>query len=88
MFVHHEVADYSAWRKGYDAFQARARKMGVIAQAVYQGTDNSNDVIAYHDFASLDKAKTFAASAELKSAMKDSGVKGAPQVWFTTRAVK
>ena len=87
MFVHHEVADYAAWRKGYDAFQPRARQMGVTAQAIYQGTDNPNDVTAYHDFKSLDKAKVFAASAELKTAMHDAGVKGVPQVWFTTRAV-
>lgn len=88
MFVHHEVADYADWRKSYDAFQPRARKMGVTAQAVYQGTDNPNDVTAYHDFTSLDKAKAFADAAELKTAMHDAGVKGAPQVWFTTRAVK
>jgi hypothetical protein len=36
----------------------------------------------------VDKAKAFAASAELKSAMEKGGVKDAPQIWFTTKAVK
>ncbi len=88
MFVHHEVTDYAAWRKAYDAFQATAAKMGVLAQAVYQATDNPNDVTAYHDFASQAAAKAFAASAELKTAMQSAGVKGQPQIWFTTRANK
>jgi len=88
MFVRHEVADYAAWRKSYDAFGSTQKKLGVSAQAVYQSTDNPNDVTATHDFASVEKAKAFAASAELKSAMEGAGVKGAPQIWFTTRAAK
>jgi quinol monooxygenase YgiN len=89
MFVHHQVTDYSTWRKSYDAFQIKtASKKGVIAQAVYQAVDDPNDVIAYHDFASLEKAKAFAASDELKAAMQSSGVKSKPDVWFTMRALK
>ncbi|HZV53962.1 MAG TPA: hypothetical protein VFF82_03395 [Rhodocyclaceae bacterium] len=88
MFVRHEVADYATWRKGYDGFDAKRRKMGVTGQGVYQSTDDPNDVTAYHDFKSLEKAKSFAASAELKTAMEGAGVKGAPQIWFTTKAAK
>jgi len=36
LFVRHTAADYSAWRKAYDAFQPKARTMGVKAEAVYQ----------------------------------------------------
>jgi ABC-type sugar transport system substrate-binding protein len=88
MFVRHEVADYATWRKAYDGFRATQQKLGVVAQAVYQSTDNPNDVTVTHDFKSLDKAKAFAASPELKAAMEKSGVKGAPQVWFTTKSKK
>jgi hypothetical protein len=88
MFVRHEVTDYATWRKSYDGFGATQKKLGVQAQAVYQSTDNPNDVTATHDFASVEKAKAFAASPELKSAMEGAGVKSAPQIWFTTRAAK
>lgn len=87
MFVHHEVADYATWRKAYDGFRATQTKMGVIAQAVYQSTDNPNDVTVIHDFHSLEKAKAFAASPELKAAMEKAGVKAA-QIWYTTRRRK
>lgn len=88
MFVRHEVADYGAWRKAYDAFAPTQKKMGITYQAVYQSTENPNDVTVIHDFHSIEKAKAFAASPELKAAMEKSGVKGAPQIWYTTKATK
>jgi len=88
VFIHHEVADYAAWRKVYNSFRATQRKMGVTAQAVYQSVENPNDVVVTHDFASAEAAKTFLASDDLKSAMQKAGVKGPPQIWITTRAAK
>lgn len=88
MFVRHEVADYGAWRKAYDAFAPIQKKLGVIYKAVYQSADDPNDVTVIHDFHSLEKAKAFAASTELKAAMEKSGVKGAPQIWYTAKTTK
>ena len=88
LYVRHEVTSYTTWRKAYDSFEATQRKMGVIAQAVYQSLDDPNDITVTHDFASAEKARTFAGSAELKAAMEKAGVKGAPQIWFTTRAAR
>ena len=88
MFVRHEVADYAAWRKAFDAFAPTQKKLGVIYKAVYQSTDDPNDVTVIHDFRSPEKAKAFAASAELKAAMEKAGVKGAPQIWYTTKSTK
>jgi len=88
MFIHHEVGDYAAWRKVYDAFDATRRKLGVTGQAVYRSVDNPNDVTVTHDFKSADKAKAFSTSPELKAAMEKAGVKGVPQISITTRAVK
>jgi quinol monooxygenase YgiN len=88
MFVRHEVTDYATWRKSYDAFHATQQKLGVVSEAVYRSTDNPNDVTVTHEFHSVEKAKAFAASPELKAAMEKSGVKGAPQIWYTTRSAK
>jgi ABC-type sugar transport system substrate-binding protein len=88
MFVRHEVADYGVWRKTFDAFAPTQKKQGVIYKAVYRSTEDGNDVTVIHDFRSLEKAKAFAASPELKAAMERAGVKGAPQIWYTTRSAK
>ena len=88
LFVRHEVADYGVWRKAFDAFAPTARKLGAVNGAVYRSADNANDVTVNHDFRSVEKAKAFAASPELKAAMEKAGVKGAPQIWITTKSMK
>jgi hypothetical protein len=88
MYVRHDVADYAAWRKVYDAFDAERRGMGVTAHAVYQSIDNPNDVTVLHDFETGEAAKAFASSPNLKNAMQNAGVKGPPQIWFVIPADK
>jgi hypothetical protein len=88
MYIRHEVHDYANWRKGYDAFNSERERMGVTGAAVYQSVDNANDVTVTHDFKSADIAKAFATSVRVKEVMEKAGVKGAPQIWLTTRAVE
>jgi hypothetical protein len=83
MFVKHKVHDYAAWRKGYDAFEPSRNKLGARGHAVYRDVGDANDVTAWHAFDNLDAAQAFAASAELKAAMKGAGVVGVPMIWFT-----
>ncbi len=86
LFVRHQAADYATWRQVYDAFQPKARTLGVQADAVYQTADNPNEITVTHDFATLESAQAFASSPELRSAMHDAGVVGAPTIWFAQRA--
>jgi hypothetical protein len=86
LFVRHTVGDYAAWRKAYDEFDATRRGMGVTSDGVYQLEGNPNDVTIYHEFNSMDAAKAFAQSTELRETMARAGVTGTPNVWFTQRA--
>jgi len=86
LFVRHKVKDYGAWKTAYDAFDAERKTMGVKAHGVFQAEDNPNDVTVYHEFASMEDAKTFTGSARLKEVMKSAGVEGAPDMWFTKKA--
>jgi len=86
LFVRHVVADYTQWRKVYDEFDARRRSMGVSSDGVYQLDGNPNDVTVYHEFNTMDAAKAFASSSDLRDAMARAGVQGAPTIWFTQRA--
>jgi quinol monooxygenase YgiN len=88
LFVRHEVSDYAVWRKAYDDFAKPRRNLGVSAQAVYRSADNPNDVTVTHDFKSMEQAKAFVSSPDLKAAMEKAGVKGAPQLWITSKASK
>ena len=66
VYIHHEVTDYSAWRKVYDAFAGMQRKLGVTRKAVYQSVENPNDVTVTHDFKTKEKAKAFNACPRSK----------------------
>ena len=85
MFIRHTVANYKAWRKVYDDFAPVQKAKGVTAQAVYQAADNPNDITVTHDFATVEASHAFVNSEELKSAMQNAGVVGAPTIWFTNK---
>ena len=85
LFVRHTVADYGAWRQVYDEFDAERKSMGVTSHGVYQLEGDPNDVTAYHEFATAEAAKSFAASPRLKEVMGKAGVQGVPTVWITQR---
>ena len=85
LFGRHTVANYKAWRKVYDDFAPVQKAKGVTAQAVYQAADNPNDITVTHDFATDEAANAFVNSEELKSAMQNAGVVGAPTIWFTNK---
>ena len=80
VFVRHRVNDYAAWRKVYDDFAGFQDAGGVIERAVYRSNADENDLLVMHRFASSDQAQTFLASTELKNAMANAGVQGAPQI--------
>ncbi len=85
LFVRHTVSDFTAWKQGYDSHKSVRDAGGVTSDGVYQSADDPNDVTVYHEFPSIEAAKAFASSDDLKAAMAELGVVGAPQVWFTNR---
>jgi quinol monooxygenase YgiN len=85
MFARHTVKDFAAWKKAYNEFDAMRKKMGVTGAGAFQADSNPNDVTVYHEFASMDAAKEFAGSAELKQAMEGAGVVGSPEIWFAEK---
>lgn len=84
MFARHQVADYDAWRKVYDAFERES--LGVRQHAVYRSVDDPNDVTVWHDFDDRATAASFVGSDELKSAMQRAGVVSEPNIWITDEA--
>jgi len=85
MFVRHSVSNYKTWRKVYDDLAPVQKAKGVTAQAVYQAADNPNDITVTHEFATVEAAQAFVKSEELKKAMQNAGVVGAPTIWVTNK---
>ncbi|MDX1582014.1 MAG: cyclase, partial [Thermoanaerobaculia bacterium] len=86
LFVRHPVNDFSAWKKVYDEFDEERKNMGVRGDAVYQSVSDPNDVTVWHDFDSLEAAKSFTESDRLEEVMAKAGVAGDPTLWYTNPA--
>ncbi len=84
VLVHHEVADYVAWKAAFDSALDWRHKNGEQSCRIFRSVGNVNDITLFFEWESLDGARAFLASDELKAKMASAGVKGPPHVDFLT----
>ena len=84
LFVHHEVADYPAWKSVFDSSLDWRTRNGERNCRIFRGVQNPNELTLLFEWEDFDRARSFMASEELKSRMAKAGVKGAPQVEYLT----
>ena len=82
LFVHHKVQDYPAWRKVFDDLTAMRTQFGSTGQQVFRSPSDPNEITILTDWRTLDQAKAYATSPELKEGMKNAGVTSQPDVMF------
>jgi hypothetical protein len=86
LLVRHEVEDYAAWRSVYESVDGLRQEHGCIDAEVLVNPVDKNDVFAVHRFPTVEQAKAFAGSQELRDAMGRAGVKGAPRIEIAVEA--
>ena len=86
MLVQHHVKDFAAWKKVFDAALEMRKSNGEISAQVYRDSSDPNKVTTINKWNSLANAQKFAHSPELKAAMENAGVVGAPNVSFLNEA--
>jgi heme-degrading monooxygenase HmoA len=84
VLIHHEVADYMAWKAVFDSNLDWRHKHGERSCRVFRSSGSVNDVTLLFEWENLEAARAFLASDELKAKMAGAGVKGAPHVDFLT----
>ncbi|MGA2979006.1 MAG: antibiotic biosynthesis monooxygenase [Terriglobales bacterium] len=84
VLIHHEVADYTAWKAIFDSNLAWRHKHGERSCRIFRSAGNVNDLTLFFEWDNLDSARAFIASEELKAKMASAGVKGPPRVDFLT----
>ncbi len=78
--IHHKVNDFASWKPIYDKHAEARKAAGLTKDHVLQSVNDRNAVTVIMDFSDASKAKAFAASANLKAAMKLAGVVGKPAI--------
>ena len=82
MFVRHRIADYARWKPVFDEHEGQRRADGFTSHSLHREADDPNVVIIAFRVTDLNRAKEFAASESLRSAMQRAGVQGPPDIWF------
>jgi hypothetical protein len=83
--IRQTVADYPAWKRGFDEHGATRKHHGATRDQVLQSVDDPNDVLVLVEFGSPAQAHAFAADPSLKEAMSKAGIVGAPDISFRSR---
>ena len=84
VLVHHEVADYPAWKLVFDAALDWRQKNGEKSCRIFHIAGMVNNLVLLFEWESIESARQFMASDELKTRMAQAGVKSPPKVDFLT----
>jgi hypothetical protein len=82
MIVKHHVANFDAWKEAFDSMKPIRAKFGWKGTRVLRDATDPNLVTIINQVASLEQAKQYGASPELRSGMQKAGVQGPPEISF------
>lgn len=82
VLIRHKVRDFETWKAGYDDHQPKRTEAGLTEKYLLRGTDDANEVVLLFEARDLDRAKAFAASADLRQKMQEVGVMDKPDIYF------
>jgi len=80
--IRHKIKDYDAWKPKFDAHGPTRAAAGCKGGHLLRGIDDPNEVVIFFEWDTLENARKFTASPELKAAMKEAGVIDKPDVYF------
>ena len=82
LIVRHKVEDYAKWKPYFDGDAANRKAAGSQGGRLYRNANDPNELIVVWDWDSLDNAKAFAGSPELRETMMKAGVADHPDIYF------
>lgn len=84
MLAKHKVANFAKWKASYEARDSLRLANGIHSFVIGRGVPDSNTVLVAVKVEDVAKAKAFSKDPELKKAMQQGGVVGAPTFMFLT----
>ena len=78
--IHHKVKDYAVWKAAFDGFAEVRKQAGETGYAVLQEDGDPNNVTVINNWETMEHAKAFVASDDLKKVMEEAGVMETPDI--------
>ncbi len=82
LLIRHKVRDFTTWKTGYDGHQPKRSEAGLTEKYLLRGADDANEVVILFEAQDLERAKAFAASADLREKMQEVGVIDKPDIYY------
>lgn len=80
--VHHKVRNFAQWKPFFDRDETTRKTSGSKGAQVFQNSDDPNDIFILFEWDSIENAKKFVSSDDLKKTMEQAGVIDVPHVHF------
>lgn len=82
LLVRHKVADYSRWKPVFDEHGAARRDGGSRGGWLFRSADDPDELVILLECDSLENARRFAGSDDLRQAMQRAGVVDRLDIYF------
>ena len=86
--VTHKVESFERWKPIFESTASMKRGFGWKQSWVFAIDGDRNNVLVLEEFGSMERARAFASSPELKAAMGKAGVLGPPEIRFLNTAAR
>ena len=80
LLIHHKVENFDTWKSAYDEHRSARNEAGLTEIHLLRNAADRNDVVILFQAEDLERARAFASSDDLRTAMQKAGVVGAPEL--------
>lgn len=82
VLVRHKVSDYSRWKEAFDSHLNTRKRFGELGFRLFHAADDPRDIFVLLDWQTVEEARKFMNSEELRNAMERAGVVGSPEIQY------
>lgn len=82
LLIEHAVESYDSWKQAFDDHAATREDAGCLGGHLFHVAGNPDDVTILFEWDSLENARAFVDSDDLRATMEKAGVVGQPSLTF------
>jgi heme-degrading monooxygenase HmoA len=82
LIIRHKVEDFSKWKPKYDAHGAVRKRSGCRSEQLLRASGDPNDLVILFEWDSIENARSFVNSSDLRESMRAAGVIGTPDFQY------
>ncbi|WP_458210033.1 hypothetical protein [Haladaptatus sp. NG-SE-30] len=85
ILIRHTVEEYDEWKPTFDDHAQTRESMGSRGGHLFRTTEDPNDLVILFEWDSLDNAREFAESDDLRETMQRAGVTDQPEIAYVEK---